>query len=153
MTQDAAGRRNYIYARSIPPVPGSNRSLVPSGHEQSVHLVGGDPVGFLVLMADHGFPLRYGAVVDGDQDPSSGDGLVDPYSAVDERVGLDRFVAARELRIEVSDGNPSPARPRPTGITDESGRGLLLVDALAQDWGQPRWQDDMVLPPDLRAGP
>ncbi|MGW3163302.1 ATP-binding protein [Streptomyces sp. NPDC001142] len=37
--------------------------------------------------------------------------------------------------VEVSDGNPAPARLRPVKEDDESGRGLLLVDALAQDWG------------------
>ncbi|MGW7004168.1 ATP-binding protein [Streptomyces sp. NPDC054933] len=50
-------------------------------------------------------------------------------------VGLRVVQSARELRIEVTDGNPTPARPRSAGITDESGRGLLLVAALAQDWG------------------
>ncbi|MEU1629341.1 ATP-binding protein [Streptomyces sp. NPDC020096] len=50
-------------------------------------------------------------------------------------VGLRVVRSARELRIEVTDGNPTPPRPRSAGITDESGRGLLIVAALAQEWG------------------
>ncbi|MCZ4098955.1 ATP-binding protein [Streptomyces sp. SID13666] len=40
-----------------------------------------------------------------------------------------------ELRIEVFDGNPAPARPREAAEDDESGRGLFLVALLAGDWG------------------
>lgn len=40
-----------------------------------------------------------------------------------------------ELRIEVTDGNSTPARLREAGESAESGRGLLLVAALAKEWG------------------
>ncbi|PAZ12270.1 anti-sigma regulatory factor [Streptomyces sp. SA15] len=40
-----------------------------------------------------------------------------------------------ELRVEVADGNPTPARLRSAGETDENGRGLELVAALSKDWG------------------
>jgi hypothetical protein len=41
------------------------------------------------------------------------------------------------VRIEVADANPTlpPAHPAPAGAEDESGRGLLLVDLLADRWG------------------
>ncbi|RLL68429.1 ATP-binding protein [Streptomyces sp. Z26] len=42
------------------------------------------------------------------------------------------------LRIEVSDARAEclpDTRPRTPGVDDESGRGLLLVDALADRWG------------------
>ncbi|MFD9206603.1 ATP-binding protein [Streptomyces sioyaensis] len=47
------------------------------------------------------------------------------------RVGL----ADGDLRIEVSDDSPDPARLRAAGDYDVSGRGLFLVAALALDWG------------------
>ena len=39
------------------------------------------------------------------------------------------------LRIEVHDGDPHEPRPRAPGALDESGFGLLLIDALAGKWG------------------
>ena len=40
------------------------------------------------------------------------------------------------LRVEVSDASPLAPRPQLTGHTDdEDGRGLLLVAAIATDWG------------------
>jgi len=41
------------------------------------------------------------------------------------------------VRVEVSDGSPEPARPRPyrTGVS-ESGLGLQLVEHLSTSWGQ-----------------
>jgi serine/threonine-protein kinase RsbW len=42
---------------------------------------------------------------------------------------------AEELRIEVCDGNPSPATLRLAGVEDEAGRGLFLVAVLARNWG------------------
>ncbi|WP_243460105.1 ATP-binding protein [Streptomyces sp. M54] len=50
-------------------------------------------------------------------------------------VGLRMWRAAHELRIEVTDGSPTPARLRCAGEADESGRGLLLVAAIAKEWG------------------
>ena len=39
------------------------------------------------------------------------------------------------LRIEVHDADPRWLQPRCPGVLDESGFGLLLVDALASKWG------------------
>ncbi|HEV2759259.1 MAG TPA: SpoIIE family protein phosphatase [Acidimicrobiales bacterium] len=39
------------------------------------------------------------------------------------------------VELCVEDGDPSPPKPRPAGVLDESGRGFVLVDALADDWG------------------
>ncbi|MEV0577219.1 ATP-binding protein [Streptomyces sp. NPDC050392] len=39
------------------------------------------------------------------------------------------------LRVEVTDGNPSPAQLTTAGDDDLSGRGLFLVAVLAHDWG------------------
>ncbi|WP_328298391.1 ATP-binding protein [Streptomyces sp. NBC_00435] len=40
------------------------------------------------------------------------------------------------LRVEVSDGCPAPPlAPRTPGELDEGGRGLLLVEAVADRWG------------------
>lgn len=50
-------------------------------------------------------------------------------------VGLRVTCPADELRIEVTDGTQDPARLCSAGGSDEHGRGLLLVDELAQDWG------------------
>ncbi|MFD4554868.1 ATP-binding protein [Streptomyces sp. NPDC058469] len=50
-------------------------------------------------------------------------------------VGLRVRRFADELRIEVTDGTPTPARLRSAGVADENGRGLLLVAAVAQEWG------------------
>jgi anti-sigma regulatory factor (Ser/Thr protein kinase) len=50
-------------------------------------------------------------------------------------VGLRVLHSAYELRIEVTDGTPTPARLRSAGMADENGRGLLLVAAVAKEWG------------------
>jgi serine/threonine-protein kinase RsbW len=50
-------------------------------------------------------------------------------------VGLRVRRDANELRIEVTDGTPIPARPRDAGEADENGRGLLLVSAVSKEWG------------------
>ncbi|MEU6406058.1 ATP-binding protein [Streptomyces sp. NPDC046985] len=50
-------------------------------------------------------------------------------------VGLRVQYPDDEIRIEVTDGNPAPARMRSAGDDDESGRGLLLVTVLARKWG------------------
>lgn len=39
------------------------------------------------------------------------------------------------LRIEVADGNPEPVQVRPHASGAETGRGLMIVDALALHWG------------------
>lgn len=40
-----------------------------------------------------------------------------------------------QVLVVVSDGNPAPPRPRSTDVLAASGRGLLLVGELADDWG------------------
>jgi anti-sigma regulatory factor (Ser/Thr protein kinase) len=39
------------------------------------------------------------------------------------------------VRVEVADGSPTPVVPKQPATTDESGRGLLIVDRCAQRWG------------------
>lgn len=47
-----------------------------------------------------------------------------------------RFVILPDrMLIGVDDGSPSKAHVRQTGADDEAGRGLLLVAALATEWG------------------
>ena len=41
----------------------------------------------------------------------------------------------RRLRVEVSDGSPALPVPRGARPSDESGRGLALVEELASAWG------------------
>ncbi len=41
----------------------------------------------------------------------------------------------RSLRVEVGDDNPSVPTVKQSSATDEGGRGLALVDALATAWG------------------
>lgn len=43
--------------------------------------------------------------------------------------------AEDKLRIEVTDGNPTPAQRRACDDSDVSGRGMLIVTVLAQEWG------------------
>ena len=41
----------------------------------------------------------------------------------------------RVLRVEVADDSPQMPQPRSAGLLEEGGRGLSLVDQLAQGWG------------------
>ncbi|MCD9880409.1 ATP-binding protein [Streptomyces guryensis] len=50
-------------------------------------------------------------------------------------VGLRVRCSVDELRIEVTDGSPTPARLRSADVADENGRGLLLVSAVSKEWG------------------
>ncbi|WP_079023301.1 ATP-binding protein [Streptomyces odonnellii] len=45
------------------------------------------------------------------------------------------FRSSGALRIEVHDGSPERPQPRAAGPDASDGRGLLLVDALADAWG------------------
>ncbi|WP_046509245.1 ATP-binding protein, partial [Streptomyces odonnellii] len=45
------------------------------------------------------------------------------------------FRSAGGLRIEVHDGSPVRPQPRTPDPEALDGRGLLLVDALADEWG------------------
>lgn len=40
-----------------------------------------------------------------------------------------------EIRIEVADSSPAPPRPRTPPPDDPGGRGMLVVDAVADAWG------------------
>jgi protein-L-isoaspartate(D-aspartate) O-methyltransferase len=50
-------------------------------------------------------------------------------------VGLRVQWSGSDVRIEVTDDNPAPARMRLSSDDDVSGRGLLLVTVLARRWG------------------
>ncbi|MGW3104498.1 SpoIIE family protein phosphatase [Streptomyces sp. NPDC001100] len=50
-------------------------------------------------------------------------------------LGLQLRRTADELAVEISDCSPHLPQPRPAAEDDESGRGLILVDALADGWG------------------
>ncbi|MGW2635813.1 ATP-binding protein [Streptomyces sp. NPDC001348] len=54
-----------------------------------------------------------------------------------ERIVCRLHISPERLRIEVQDDNRGPSRPAPRqpGPEDQSGRGLLLVEALSTDWG------------------
>ncbi|MFF4014725.1 ATP-binding protein [Streptomyces sp. NPDC001843] len=54
-----------------------------------------------------------------------------------ERIVCRLRLTPERLRIEVEDDNRGPSRPAPRqpGPEDQSGRGLLLVEALSTDWG------------------
>jgi anti-sigma regulatory factor (Ser/Thr protein kinase) len=41
----------------------------------------------------------------------------------------------RSIKIEVRDGNPEPPVLKDAGTDSESGRGLMIVDALSERWG------------------
>lgn len=48
---------------------------------------------------------------------------------------IDLRMADGSVRVEVTDGSPTPLRPRPVPPDAESGRGLFLLDRLAGHWG------------------
>ncbi|MFI1965584.1 ATP-binding protein [Streptomyces pathocidini] len=50
-------------------------------------------------------------------------------------IELKLLYAPGEVRVEVTDGSPSPAQLTSADDEDVSGRGLFLVAALARDWG------------------
>ncbi|MFJ2111457.1 MULTISPECIES: ATP-binding protein [unclassified Streptomyces] len=50
-------------------------------------------------------------------------------------IGVSLHRADGTLRLEVEDAGDFLPRPRTPGPDDECGRGLALVDALADDWG------------------
>lgn len=41
----------------------------------------------------------------------------------------------RLVRVEVQDADPRPARPKAAATSDTSGRGLAMVDLVADRWG------------------
>jgi anti-sigma regulatory factor (Ser/Thr protein kinase) len=50
-------------------------------------------------------------------------------------VGVRMYLDAICLRIEVRDGSPERPVAGDAALDDEDGRGLLLVNAIADDWG------------------
>ncbi|MET9776171.1 ATP-binding protein [Streptomyces sp. NPDC006367] len=50
-------------------------------------------------------------------------------------IGVRIYLRDDQLVIEVNDGSPLAPAPRRAGPDDENGRGLFLVDALAESWG------------------
>ena len=59
-------------------------------------------------------------------------------SGAEEAVRFDLALRAGRLTARVVDASPLPPRPEEAEDTAESGRGLILVEALAADWG---WED------------
>jgi anti-sigma regulatory factor (Ser/Thr protein kinase) len=55
------------------------------------------------------------------------------YSAGEIRLGVDADAA--RVRVEVSDDEPVQPCSRAAGAESEGGRGMLIVDAVASDWG------------------
>ena len=53
----------------------------------------------------------------------------------ESRLELRIEAAGTWLRIEVSDGDPRPPRPRAPSGLEESGFGFVLIEALAGKWG------------------
>lgn len=51
-----------------------------------------------------------------------------------EAITLNLLLRPRILDIKVRDGSPTIPVPRRTGGDEESGRGLLIVEALAESW-------------------
>ncbi|HKY15201.1 MAG TPA: ATP-binding protein [Microthrixaceae bacterium] len=50
--------------------------------------------------------------------------------------------AIRSVSLSVADGDPSPPVPQPFSPESVSGRGLLIIDALAERWGYGPRPDD-----------
>lgn len=55
-----------------------------------------------------------------------------------DKIRLELDLNGRRLTLRVVDSSPLPPRPEEAADTAESGRGLLLVDALAAEWD---WED------------
>lgn len=52
-----------------------------------------------------------------------------------DRVALMLWLMPGNIVIEVFDGNPNPPVPAEVELDAESGRGLMLVQALSKEWG------------------
>ena len=62
------------------------------------------------------------------------------HAGTDFEVVLD--VAPSWLDLGVADGSPDEPRMRQAGPTDEGGRGLALLDAIAERWGTELYDDE-----------
>lgn len=56
----------------------------------------------------------------------------------DQEIVLDLSAHRDEIFVGVKDCEPAAAVPRRAGLYDESGRGLALVEAVTDRWGQER---------------
>lgn len=50
-------------------------------------------------------------------------------------IALSLEYSGDEVRVTLADSSPVPPRPRTPDAGAETGRGLSIVDALADDWG------------------
>ncbi|WP_405147911.1 ATP-binding protein [Sphaerisporangium sp. NBC_01403] len=66
--------------------------------------------------------------------PVSGEAAFD----APEYIWIDVYRAAGRIVLEVWDAGRTPPAPRTAAPDDEGGRGLHLVDALAENWGYRR---------------
>lgn len=65
------------------------------------------------------------------------------HAASEPRVAIQ--VLRDRVHIEIVDSSTDSAKPRDAGGKDESGRGLVIVDALAQSWGTTPLPDGKVV--------
>jgi anti-sigma regulatory factor (Ser/Thr protein kinase) len=61
--------------------------------------------------------------------------ISDPGLTGIERVAITLRLIPGQILIEVFDNNESLPVPAVTDLDSESGRGLILIDALSKDWG------------------
>lgn len=70
-------------------------------------------------------------------------------AVIHARTAISLRVGASEgfCRVEVADSSPAlvPSQPRPNGPEETTGRGLVLVDMLAERWGQDEGDDGKVV--------
>ena len=102
----------------------------------------------VTLKPDLSAPEKARSSIDGVGDRLSGEMLDDVKLLVNElvtnsvkfagrgRIALRLVTSDDSVRVEVHDDGPgfAPSKPRPA-LSDTSGRGLFLVDALADRWG------------------
>jgi anti-sigma regulatory factor (Ser/Thr protein kinase) len=62
-------------------------------------------------------------------------------SGRDGQIRIEAALGASEIRIGTLDQGGAATEPRMVTAKDEGGRGLTLVDALADDWGAERQGD------------
>jgi two-component sensor histidine kinase len=59
-------------------------------------------------------------------------------------VGMELRLAGRRLRCAVADESSRVPVPRRCEATDNAGRGLRLVEELAEEWGETTWMGKAV---------